>query len=172
MIADSYDVKHSMLHATVTILDTQTNLPEALQEVIIHDPNDDRKLVGHSKAELYAIAQRQEDRVEEEDTERGPYETWREANADRWVEDSCMLSDAAWLRKRAYVFWDGGRLRNHPGGLGEDPGGERDYTMAEHEEMMQSFDERSKFWLKGGRGYWSKNDTSRITYPPLVMSSP
>ncbi len=85
-------------------------------------------------------------------------------NADRWLEDSCMFSDAAWLRERAYVFWDKERLRNHPDGFGEDPGDRRDFDAAEHEDMIDSFDERSKVWLKGGSGYWSRDDTSRIVW--------
>ena len=82
-----------------------------------------------------------------------------------------MLSEAAWLRERAYVFWDGNRLRNHPDGLGEDPGDRRGYTKAEHEDMMESFDERSKVCQKGGKGYWSKNDTSRVMWPRGVAPS-
>lgn len=171
-IADSYDAKHSMLHATAGTPDTQSNLPEALQEVIDESRYDSRKLAEYSDHELYAIAQRDGDRTEEEDTDWGPYETWREANADRWLGDSCVFSNTAWLRDRAYVFWDRDRLRNHQGGFGEDPGDERDYTAAEYEEMIESFHERSKFWQKGGKGYWSKDDTSRITFPPLMMSSP
>ena len=159
-----------MLHATAGISESQINLPEALQELVDERNYDSRKLAGYSDPELYAIAQRDGDRTQEKDTERGPYEAWREANADRWLGDSCAYSETAWRRERAHVFWDGDQLRNHPGGLGEDPGVERGYTAAEYEDMMESFDERSKFWQNGGKGYWSKDDTSRITYPPLVTS--
>lgn len=30
--------------------------------------------------------------------------------------------------------------------------------------MRKSFLQRSKIWRKGGRGYWSKGDTSRIVW--------
>ena len=169
-IADIYDAKHRMLEATSGPSVRATNLPEALPEVIDDDENDGRKLAEYSDAELHAIAKRYSGQTED-DTDRGPYEAWREANADRWLADSCMLSEAAWLRERAYVFWDGNRLRNHPDGLGEDPGDRRGYTKAEHEDMMESFDERSKVCQKGGKGYWSKNDTSRVMWPRGVPPS-
>ncbi len=163
-IADTYDAKHKMLNATSGPSDNETSLPQALQEVISDDGNDDRKLAEYSDAELHAIAQDRSGQAED-DTDQGPYEAWREANADYWLSDSCMSSDAAWLRERAYVFWDEDRLRNHQDGFGEDPGDRRDCTKAEHEDMLESFDERSKVWQKGGKGYWSRDDTSRIIWP-------
>ncbi len=132
----------------------------------------DRTVGQYSEADLRSLAQRHGDEVEDDNTDRGPYEAWRKANSDRWLEDSVMLSEAGWLRDRAYVFWDGDRLRSwEPGGFGDESGDWRDYTDAEHKEMMESYHERSKIWQKGGKGYWNKNDTSRIIWPQGVPPS-
>ncbi len=169
-IADTYDAKHSELEATSGPIVRATNLPKALQEVMADDENDDIRLAGYCDAELHCIANRYSGQVED-DTDRGPYEAWREANAECWLADSCMLREAAWLRERAYVFWDGDRVRNHQYRCGGNPGYRRGYTKAEHEDMMESFDERSKVWQKGGKGYWSTNDNSRVIWPRRVPPS-
>ena len=163
-VADTYDAKHRMLNATSGPSESDTSLPEALKELLYDDENDGRKLAEYSDAELHAMAKRCNGQAED-DADRGPFEAWREANADHWLEDSCMRIDVDWLRERAYVFWDENRPRNHQDGFGEDPGDRRDYTKAEHEDMLESFDERSKVWQKGGKGYWSRDDTSRIIWP-------
>jgi len=163
-IADSYDAKHRMLDATSGVSESEISLPEALWDVIDDDKTDDRRLGEYSDSELHSLAKRHGDETEE-DTDRGPYEAWREANSERWPADACMLSDSAWLRERGYVFWDGDRLRKQQCGFGDDPGDRRDYTEAEYEEMMESFRERSKIWQKGGKGYWSRTDTSRVVWP-------
>ncbi|KAK3900671.1 hypothetical protein C8A05DRAFT_17042 [Staphylotrichum tortipilum] len=49
------------------------------------------------------------------DTDLGPYEVWRAANVGRRVSDSVMADDNAWLRDRAYVLWDGDRVRKMGG---------------------------------------------------------
>jgi len=159
-----------MLHATSSPRRARMSLPDALLE---DEKTGDRKVGQYTDAELYSIAQRDGDEPANEDTDRGPYEAWRAANSDRWLEDSCMFSEAAWLRERAYVFWDADRLRSwQPGGFGDDPGDcPRECTEEEVDEMRESFRERSKIWQKGGRGYWSWDDTSRIVWPVGVPPS-
>lgn len=74
-----------------------------------------------------------------------------------------MRTDNAWLRERAYVFWDEDRVRSLKDGFGKHPGYQA-FPEREYEDMMESFNERSKIWLHGGGGYWSKGDTSRIVW--------
>jgi hypothetical protein len=77
-----------------------------------------------------------------------------------------MTSDTFWLRERAYVLWDGERVKKQPGGFGESPTYVTLYnhTTRDYNEMYISFRERSKIWREGGTGYWSKGDTSRIVW--------
>jgi hypothetical protein len=46
----------------------------------------------------------------DEDTDLGPYQAWRAENATLNVAESFLLGDY-WLRDRAYVFWDSGRVQ-------------------------------------------------------------
>jgi hypothetical protein len=141
----------------------RVNLPEALHEVL--DDADGRPLKAQSEEELHSIALRR-DNPPDDDTDQGPYEAWRNAHADSTLEESVMFGDDAWLRERAYVFWDRDRIQQRfKDGFGEEPGDRVGYTEQEYEDMLESFDERSKIWQKGGKGFWSKGDTSRIVWP-------
>ncbi len=161
-VDDSYDSKHNMLASALDPRAGHASLPEALRDAI--KDNDERRLAEHSDAELHSIAQRPGGQTDE-DADRGPYQAWREANANRRLSHSVMLYSTVWLRERAYVFWDGDRLKmDQTQGFGENPGHRSDYTDREHEEMMESFRERSKIWRKGGTGYWGKGDTSRVVW--------
>lgn len=102
--------------------------------------------------------------------DEGPYEAWYAAHKHLPKGAWFMLDHNGWLRDRAYVFWDWDRIKKHH--LLEifqsdsDQGDQRHIpTSEEFEEMQESFDERSKIWQKGGKGYWSKGDSSRIEWP-------
>ncbi|KAH6618377.1 hypothetical protein B0J18DRAFT_437206 [Chaetomium sp. MPI-SDFR-AT-0129] len=166
--ADSYEARHEILvDAYYSPHESEACLPEALQEVITPDVSEDTIVAQYSETHLQMIPQLYGHQIgnDKVDMDPGPYRAWREENKDQWLEDSCMHESAAWLRERAYVFWDDDRLRNLPRGFGDSPG-ERSlgYTEEEFEEMLDSFDERSQISLKGGSGYWSKGDTSRIEW--------
>ncbi|KAK3902172.1 hypothetical protein C8A05DRAFT_15727 [Staphylotrichum tortipilum] len=163
-IADSYDAKHRMLQSALDPSYGRVNLPEALHEVL--DDADGRPVQFQSEEELHSIALRRGDSPEEDDTDQGPYKAWRNAHADSTLEESLMFEDDAWLRGRAYVFWDRHRVQQQfKDGFGEEPGYRRDYTEREYADMLESFRERSKIWQKGGKGFWSRGDTSRIVWP-------
>lgn len=103
--------------------------------------------------------------------DKGPFEAWRlmldKDNIDMGVY--YFMDNEAWLRERGYVFWDWERIVEHNlakvitelGHEVDDP-----FDDQELEDMEESWDERSLVWQKGGRGYWSKDDLSRIEWPP------
>lgn len=103
------------------------------------------------------------------DVDEGPYRAWRMINADfdRWT--LIMHPEAKGARARAYVFWDHQHLVEHRllpliktyANAEED----EDTTMEEWHEEQWSFMERSEVWSRGGRGYWSAGDLSRIQWP-------
>ncbi|KAK1958615.1 hypothetical protein LY78DRAFT_674291 [Colletotrichum sublineola] len=104
----------------------------------------------------------------EEDVDRGPYEAWYPAHKGLPIACSFMDLDNDWLRKRAYVLWDWDRIERHhllEIFQGHPVNPRLEYTQEEWQEMQESFNERSLIWQKGGSGYWSKGDTSRIVWP-------
>jgi hypothetical protein len=101
------------------------------------------------------------------DSDRGPYEAWHYGQMNHALRPgSIMASDTFWLRERAYVLWDGERMKKQTGEFGESPpyAGLYGYGIRDYDEMYDSFRERTKIWREGGTGYWSKGDTSRIVW--------
>lgn len=99
--------------------------------------------------------------------DKGPFRSWWTAFANLPRYEWPMPDDHAGLRKRAYVFWDQDRLeyysmlqlfRNAP------PESELQASPKDIDAMKESFEERRKIFKKGGRGYWSKGDLSRIIW--------
>ncbi|CAK4032754.1 Hypothetical predicted protein [Lecanosticta acicola] len=121
-------------------------------------------LVEYSAAELEALIPVQ--RLA--DADNGPYDAWYQIHKDDWNCNFLMYGGYDGLRERAYVFWDSERLRRH--GLTEHFQNVEEYstsqpTDSEREEMYRSFEERSKIWQKGGRGFWYDGDESEIVWP-------
>ncbi|KAK1775415.1 hypothetical protein QBC45DRAFT_422270 [Copromyces sp. CBS 386.78] len=160
-VADSYDAKKSLLESSVDSMPGRISLPEALGQ--LYDA-DGQMIEEYSEEQLRSMAPRHSDQTEE-DTDCGPYQAWRNANEGLSLEESIMMAHNSWLRERAYVFWDAHRVSKLQDGFGEDPGYQAAFTEQEYNEMLESFDERSKIWQKGGTGYWSRGDTSRIVWP-------
>ncbi|KAI0521392.1 hypothetical protein F5B22DRAFT_571704 [Xylaria bambusicola] len=71
------------------------------------------------------------------------------------------------LRRCAYVFWDLARIQRYQllpifDKLSESPMQlEWVWDRAEQEAMSHSWEERSKIYQKGGRGYWNGDDSNR-----------
>ncbi len=170
MIADTYESKHKLLHATSGPSDSENCLPYVLQEVIDSHEVYGKPAAEFSSSELHAIAHLDSSQAED-DADPGPYEAWCKGNASWWVSDSCMLTHIAGMCERGYVFWDEARSRSHQNGIAERPEDEPRDTDAGQEDMMESFRERSEIWQKGGRGYWSRDDASRIIWPRGVPPS-
>ncbi|KAK1846592.1 major facilitator superfamily transporter multidrug resistance [Colletotrichum chrysophilum] len=107
-------------------------------------------------------------REEDKDHDLGPRESWIAANLGMRKCVSLLMDGNDWLRECAYLFWDWDRVRRYQlSGLWQHAPVRMPYTKcgANIKEMKESFVERSKIWDEGGRGYWSKGDTSRIVWP-------
>ncbi|KAF4844054.1 hypothetical protein CGCSCA4_v007597 [Colletotrichum siamense] len=112
---------------------------------------------------------------EDKDHDLGPRESWIAANLGMSESDfessggfvSLLWDGSDWLRGRAYLFWDWDRVQRHQFlDLWQTARVMRHDTPCPEDtkEMEESFAERSKIWHEGGRGYWSKGDTSRIVW--------
>ena len=81
--------------------------------------------------------------------------------------DEVMLDEMAGHRERAYVLWDLDRVERHDVLDWIDctlrPLSHM-YTIEEYRAMEDSGKERSKIWVAGGKGYWCKDNTSRIVW--------
>ncbi|KAK2748553.1 hypothetical protein FQN57_000688 [Myotisia sp. PD_48] len=71
------------------------------------------------------------------------------------------------FRYAAYVTWDLSRVENWAGGIRifskfPVPG---IATLGDVEDEASSFRRRDKIFLAGGRGWWSKNDETKVVYP-------
>lgn len=116
-IAGSFDAKRNMLSSITGVV--SLNLPDALYEVLTE--TDDRTLEEQTEEELHSIAPRH-DGQPEDDTDRAPYEAWRNAHTDSTLEASLMFAGDTWLRERAYVFWDRDRMhKQFNDSFGKDP---------------------------------------------------
>ncbi|KAK4465897.1 hypothetical protein QBC42DRAFT_283058 [Cladorrhinum samala] len=144
-IARCYDAKRRMLESALDLDDVRVNLPEELRA--LYAGFDTRTIGQHSEEELHSIAPRPRDRPKGS-MDPGPYQSWRNANSDSTLEESVMFNDKAWLRERAYVFWDRDRMLKlkHEDGFGQDPGSKPAYTDQDYQDMLESFEKRSRIW--------------------------
>ena len=107
------------------------------------------------------------------DSDSGPMEAWRWANSKSSKGEFYFREDHRPLRQRGYVMWDVKRLLNWK--LLEQPVEdviaprhvgypERLRREAERGEQRESFKERSRIWMHGGRGWWAPGDESHIRW--------
>ncbi|KAF2489262.1 hypothetical protein BU16DRAFT_598145 [Lophium mytilinum] len=160
---DSYEAKKALLKSAFS--SKPIYLHDALSSPAGDTDYDHVILEDYDHVQIEALAPRRDD----QDTDKGPFSAWfsdyRSLPRDAWV----MFSDKAGLRERAYVLWDSDRIKrfnlmNVFSSVPEDPS----YLCTDEDivdDMRTSFDERSKIWQKGGSGYWSKNDTSKVEWP-------
>ncbi|MCJ1434095.1 hypothetical protein MMC27_003461 [Xylographa pallens] len=101
-----------------------------------------------------------------DDPDPGPAKAWRWAHEHLPLDCFVHLDDHRKLRERGYVMWDLERLEQWD--LFREPW-ERvpeanvDFVQ-EYEAMIRSFGERSKIWRRGGRGWWSEGDESKVVW--------
>lgn len=167
--ASTYEARASLLgHAPDWIADF---IHEAL--LISNDPDDGVRL--HEYAHIDEL--RHITPPFFNDTDPGPEDAWRWAHE----RDTCVGFVNSGIRRQvrhwAYVFWDSARLEklgvlDTPWQLpDEDPA--PDYT-----EMRRSHDRRSQIYMAGGRGWWSWEDESKVTWPngrgelPRILREP
>lgn len=159
----SWDTKKDMLESS--FCHAMTDLYHTMVNLVKDTSYDQAPLAEYTEEKLARLLPAPCDG----DTDRGPFEAWRLAFAHlpRGAWDMRML-EHAWLRERAYVLWDMRRLGEH-GMLGMIEDAPEDSALQDMERdlgsMWESFDERSQVCKKGGRGYWSKGDTSRVIWP-------
>ncbi|KAI5457678.1 hypothetical protein BGZ63DRAFT_427714 [Mariannaea sp. PMI_226] len=137
----------------------RSRLPEALIELGEIDDDD-------SSGDGFEALESSSD-----DTDKGPSTTWLHAHTNSPRFEWVMFSDAAGLRERAYVFWDLDRVERSKildrfQSIPTQPS--HTYSDEDMERMEKSFDERSALWRKGGSGFWSEGDTSRVVWPQKV----
>ncbi|KAI1456017.1 hypothetical protein F4805DRAFT_433580 [Annulohypoxylon moriforme] len=163
MSESSYEGKKTLLKSA--FLAGRVDLYDALMSPSETDLNDDAPLEDYADEDLAALFPPTES--PDQDTDKGPFEAWRVVFNPlpriAWV----MLTNNSGLRERAYVFWDLNRIETYGmlnlfENVPEDSELQRAYDN--FEEMSESFEERSKIWQKGGSGYWSKNDESRVVW--------
>lgn len=104
-----------------------------------------------------------------EDLDSGPYNAWYWAHANDTYADSIYGGCHKWLRMKGYVMWDDSRL-NQEWKLFETPYEDAEDDSEDHlsrltiEEIHHSYDRRSWIRARGGRGWWSKDDESKIDW--------
>jgi len=111
------------------------------------------------------------------DDDSGPFEAWRWAYADSSRECLYFGDEQRKLRRSAYVMWDLARLSQQgilrtewvpdPGPV-VDP---EEYNRRA-KEMKESFDERLKVYGRGGLGWWSPGDESKVRWRQQVAEKP
>ena len=104
------------------------------------------------------------------DTDSGPVKAWRWAYHHQNAVVGLASPDMRWLRQNGYIFFDSGRLQAW--GILNTPYSTQYQLYAasqsseSHEAMklQRSFRERSEIFARGGRGWWSEGDQSRIRW--------
>ena len=103
-------------------------------------------------------------------SDTGPEEAWRWATIDNGLWR--VSGPQRILRKRGYVMWDSARLAAwglldhdwHSIPCEEPP--DDSQRSRRSLDMYSSFNARRKIWDRGGRGWWSPGDESRVVWPP------
>ena len=107
-----------------------------------------------------------------EDDDIGPMEAWQWAYQGEAPD--FFRPEQEQLRKRGYVMFDYDRLCQwglfaKPFDAGEALENWRKLNVQDSDERFEqitrSWAERSKVWLRGGRGWWSEGDESRLAWP-------
>lgn len=113
---------------------------------------------------------RAEDTDGPDDLDSGPFDIWWYVHKHSFVQDSVFQDENSLLRRYGYVMWDVPmmfdrdevRSRVHAA---------RGQAVADHEEvekgrdqMESSWRERTTIFEDGGRGYWSADDLSHVTW--------
>ena len=163
--ADSYEARHQLLYKPHPDFNW-----DFLYETLIGGAN-------RSEDGLYLSDYNEEDEAELardhapffHDTDSGPADAWRWAHQDETRCHFVYSTNQTALRARGYCMWDRARLN----GWGEfqEPwvapiyphqGNEQ---MSRKAEMQMSWRRRSEIHLRGGEGWWSAGDESRIVWP-------
>lgn len=164
MTVPTYEQRYEMLGA-IPSRSSDFLLDGLLQQ---HQPDaTDKPLSAFSETEKKALASKSSI----EDPDPGPYNAWHWAHWREYGEDFIFSRLHQSLRKRGYVMWDDWRLRES--NIFSKPFDEDDYprydsgpTEQRRLEVEDSWKRRSEIYQLGGEGWWSKDDESKIVWPP------
>ncbi|KAI5457634.1 hypothetical protein BGZ63DRAFT_427671 [Mariannaea sp. PMI_226] len=165
-----YDKKLAMLRSTFT--SPRGTLRVAFEEYLMKaqdemENNNNPWLMNLTVDDIKSLAPC----ADREDTDDGPLAAWRYGHRSWAVGGWSMLTENAGLRERAYVFWDLQRIERwkllslYPSIPEHSTGA---FTKQEYQAIMESMRERLLIWKKGGRGYWTSGDFSRIEWPTVT----
>ena len=107
------------------------------------------------------------------DPDKGPSKAWRWAYQKSDVAKLYYGVEQEQLRERGYVMFDFDRLSRWNVFSAPFDAEEafddwykrrREEDDEPYERMTRSWDERSKIWLRGGRGWWSDGDESKLIW--------
>ncbi len=108
------------------------------------------------------------------DGDAGPEEAWRWANPENPTIGTYRhkVNEQRTLRQWGYVMWDFARLTrwdifNHDWqNLSRNAPISDSEAERRKDEMCNSWAARHEIWVRGGRGWWSAGDESRVIWPP------
>lgn len=104
------------------------------------------------------------------DPDRGPYKIWFWAHSSNAALKPYDMGSKRNWRLRGYVFWDAWRITeskilSHPfQDTWDQSRDEVEGLILNKDELAFSIAERKRIWELGGRGYWSKDDESKIVW--------
>ena len=103
------------------------------------------------------------------DDDNDPFHVWRWAHADSTKACLYFGDGKGTLRSSGYVMWDldrlyGQALFSRPWDIYLGPVIRRQDYDRRNRQMQRSFGERSKIWSRGGTGWWSTDDESKVQW--------
>ncbi|KAK2804589.1 hypothetical protein FQN51_001790 [Onygenales sp. PD_10] len=106
------------------------------------------------------------------DPDGGPREMWSYIHTFKYGREFTFCPSHRRLRLGGYVMWDVVRLQVELGlgylqvsQLENDVPDDPIIPKYSQAEIQYSYDRRAEIWLKGGSGWWSKDDESKIVWP-------
>ncbi|KAI1149476.1 hypothetical protein F4825DRAFT_464112 [Nemania diffusa] len=150
----SHEAQQALLISTTTA--GRLELHDSLSRSCETNTENENNLEDFSDEELKALVPK----PDEEDTDEGPFIAWHEAHLDTPHDCWVLLQDNASARRCAYVFWDAARVAQYNllQTLDKLPSIPQYPSHEEFLKMQHSFNERSRLWQKGGKGYWNPSD--------------
>lgn len=113
------------------------------------------------------------------ESDPGPADGWRWAHQEESWAHWVYQENRRGLRRWGYVMWDRSRLEAV--GLFREPWDESSYSGSAALEqqdaarrragLQESWERREWVWKRGGRGWWSGGDESKVIYPEAVEES-
>ncbi|RFU35659.1 hypothetical protein B7463_g715, partial [Scytalidium lignicola] len=162
ILADTYEARHKLLHSGLPPYHEEF-LYEGLKAA--NDPDDRVFLCDYTQDD--ELAHIKSPFIQDSDT--GPSDAWRWAHQNQTCKNFVYSNSQQPLRNSGYVMWDCVRLNKW--NIFQKPW-EAFYVADEaaqrSAEMRVSFDQRSKIYVAGGRGWWSLEDQSQIIWTVRV----